>query len=76
VVGVEPRRVPTRGEWDFAPTVSRNRLAYLNQTSNMDSFRLELIGQEIKVPIGNRAYFRFNGRSRNNGIKALQNARL
>lgn len=37
---------------------------------------IEQSGQEIIVPIGNRAYIKFTGRSRNNGIKALQNARL
>ena len=51
VVGGEPRRVPTRGEQVLGPTVSRNRLAYLNRTYNSDIWRLELTGQgPLKPP--------------------------
>jgi len=50
VEGGEPRRVPTRGEQVLQPTVSRNRLAYVNQASNSDIWRLELTGQEAMKP--------------------------
>ncbi len=51
VDGGEPRRVPTRGERVREPSVSRNRLAYVSDTSNSDIWRLELTGKDaIKPP--------------------------
>ena len=49
--GGEPSRIPTRGESAYSPTVSRNRLAYVNLTYNCEVWRLELTGEEaIKPP--------------------------
>jgi Tol biopolymer transport system component len=42
VSGGEPRRVPVRGERVSSPTVSRNRLAYVSESGNVDIWRLEL----------------------------------
>ena len=50
VDGGEPRRVPTRGEIVSSPTVSRNRLAYVKSTGNLDIWRLELTGKEAMKP--------------------------
>jgi eukaryotic-like serine/threonine-protein kinase len=40
--GREPGRVPTRGERVSQPNVSRNRLAYISGSGNLDIWRLEL----------------------------------
>ncbi len=37
---------------------------------------IEQNGQEVIVPIGNRAYLEFKGRSRDEVIKAIQSARI
>jgi len=51
VDGGEPRRVPARGERVSRPTISRNRLAYVNGTGNSDIWRLELTGgKEVSTP--------------------------
>ena len=48
--GGEPRRVPARGEKISGPTVSRNRLAYVSDTANMDIWRMELTVKEAMKP--------------------------
>ena len=50
VGGGEPRRIPARGELVSQPTVSRNRLAYINTTDITDIWRLELTGQAAMKP--------------------------
>ncbi len=49
--GGEPRRVPVRGERIGAASISRNHLAYVNETGQLDIWRMDLTGpQAMKAP--------------------------
>jgi len=49
--GGEPRRVPVRGERVSLASISRNRLAYVNETGHRDIWRMDLTGpQAMKAP--------------------------
>jgi Tol biopolymer transport system component/tRNA A-37 threonylcarbamoyl transferase component Bud32 len=50
VHGGEPRRVPARGEKVSQPSISRNRLAYVSATGNLDIWRMEFAGKEAMKP--------------------------
>jgi Tol biopolymer transport system component len=50
VNGGEPQRVPLRGGDVLQPTISGNRLAYVDITGNADIWRLELTGQDVVKP--------------------------
>jgi serine/threonine protein kinase len=51
VDGGEPRRIPVRGERVSLASISRNRLAYINETGHRDIWRMNLTGpQALKAP--------------------------
>ncbi len=50
VDGGEPRRVPVRGELVSQPTVSRNRLAYVSETRDSNTWKLDLTERESMKP--------------------------
>jgi Tol biopolymer transport system component/tRNA A-37 threonylcarbamoyl transferase component Bud32 len=51
VEGGESSRIPVRGERVSLPSISGNRLAYVNETGNRDIWRMDLMGpQAPKVP--------------------------
>jgi len=51
VAGGQPRRVAVRGKRTSAPSVSRNRLAYANETGSEDVWRIDLTGlAAVKAP--------------------------